>query len=232
MDTNSVSKAYERSEQIALFRNVYLWMSMALAITGLTSMVIADSPAIQSMIFGSKWVFYGLLIGELALVWYMSARISSLSFTTATLLFIFYSVLNGATLSVIFMLYTAASIASTFFITAGTFIVMCLFGYFTKKDLSSIGNLCFMALIGIIIASIVNMFLRSEMMYWIISYAGVIIFVGLTAYDTQKIKRLLLSEGTQVNEATQKIALMGALNLYLDFINLFLFLLRLLGNRK
>ena len=123
METNSVSKTYEKSEQIALFRNVYLWMSMALVITGLTSLVVADSPSILSAIFSNRFVFYVLLFGELGLVWYMSARINSLSFSTATLLFIFYSILNGVTLSVIFLIYTLSSIASTFFVTAGTFAV-------------------------------------------------------------------------------------------------------------
>lgn len=232
MDSNSISSSYKKSAQIALFKNVYLWMSLALVITALTSLVVADSPSIISMIFSNKLVFYGLLIGELALVWYLSARINSLSFMTATTIFIIYSILNGVTLSVIFLVYTADSIASTFFVTAGTFGAMSLFGYITKRDLTSIGSFCFMALIGLIIASIVNIFLKSEMMYWIITYAGVLIFVGLTAYDTQKIKRLLLNEGTEINETTQKIALMGALTLYLDFINLFLYLLRLIGNRK
>lgn len=232
MDSNSISSAYKKSAQIALFRNVYLWMSMALVITGLTALVISDSPAVLSAIYSSKIVFYGLLFGELALVWYLSARINTLSFMTATTIFIIYSILNGVTLSFIFLVYTTDSIASTFFVTAGTFGAMSLFGYITKKDLTSIGSLCFMALIGLIIASIVNLFLHSEIMYWVITYAGVLIFVGLTAYDTQKIKRLLLAEGTEVNESTQKIALMGALTLYLDFINLFLYLLRLFGSRK
>lgn len=232
MDTNSISSAYSKSAQIALFRNVYLWMSLALAITGLTALVVADSPSIHSMIFSSKLTFYGLVIGELALVWYLSARINSLSFITATTIFIIYSILNGVMLSVIFLVYTTDSIASTFFVTAGTFGAMSLFGYITKRNLTSIGSFCFMALIGLIIASIVNMFLHSEMMYWVITYAGVLIFVGLTAYDTQKIKQLLMAEGTEINETTQKIALMGALTLYLDFINLFLYLLRLIGNRK
>lgn len=232
MNTNSISSAYSKSAQIALFRNVYLWMSLALAITGLTALVVADSPSIHSMIFSSKLTFYGLVIGELALVWYLSARINSLSFMTATTIFIIYSILNGVMLSVIFLVYTTDSIASTFFVTAGTFGAMSLFGYITKRNLTSIGSFCFMALIGLIIASIVNMFLHSEMMYWVITYAGVLIFVGLTAYDTQKIKQLLMAEGTEINETTQKIALMGALTLYLDFINLFLYLLRLIGNRK
>lgn len=232
METKSVSKTYEKSAQVALFRNVYLWMSMALIITGLTSLVVADSPSLLSAIFKNRFIFYALLFGELGLVWYMAARINSLSFRTATILFIFYSVLNGVTLSVIFLLYTFSSIASTFFVTAATFAVMSLYGYITKKDLTTLGNLLFMALIGLIIATLVNLFWQNQILYWIVSYAGVLIFVGLTAYDTQKIKRLLLNEGTEVNEVTQKIALMGALSLYLDFINLFLYLLRLLGNRK
>lgn len=232
MDIKTVSESYERSAQISLFRNVYLWMGMALAITGFTALFVSNSYNLLSLILGNQLVFWGLLIGELALVWYLSARINKLSFVNATMMFIVYSILNGATLSVIFLVYTMSSIATTFFVTAGTFGVMCLYGYLTKRDLTSIGNICFMALIGLIIASIVNFFLKSEMMYWIISYAGVIIFVGLTAYDTQKIKRLLLGNGIEVNETIQKIALLGALTLYLDFINLFLFLLRLLGNRR
>jgi len=232
MDIKTVSESYERSAQISLFRNVYLWMGMALAITGFTALFVSNSYNLLSLILGNQLVFWGLLIGELALVWYLSARINKLSFVNATIIFIVYSILNGATLSVIFLVYTMSSIATTFFVTAGTFGVMCLYGYLTKRDLTSIGNICFMALIGLIIASIVNLFLKSEMMYWIISYAGVIIFVGLTAYDTQKIKRLLVGNGIEVNETTQKIALLGALTLYLDFINLFLFLLRLLGSRR
>lgn len=233
METNSVTNSTSsRYAQVALFRNVYMWMTFALIITGITALIVADSPGLIETIITNKIVFYGLLIGEFALVWYMSARIRSISFTTATMLFILYSFINGLTLSFIFLLYTASSIASTFFVTAGTFGAMCLYGYMTKRDLTSIGNLCFMAIIGLVIASVVNMFWSNDTMYWIITYAGVLIFVGLTAYDTQKIKRLLLSEGTEVNETTQKIALMGALSLYLDFINLFLYLLRLLGNRK
>ncbi len=232
MEIKTVADAYQRSAQVALFRNVYLWMTMALAITGLTALIVSDSYAIQQMIFTNQMVWWGLLIAELALVWYLSARIQRLSFASATCMFIVYSILNGATLSVILLVYTAESIASTFFITAGTFAAMSLIGYFTKKDLSSMGSLLFMALIGLIIATVVNLFMKSETLYYILSYAGVIIFVGLTAYDTQKIKRMLLSEGVEVNDTTRKVALMGALALYLDFINLFLYLLRLLGNRR
>lgn len=218
--------------QATLFRNVYIWMTLALIITAVTSIFVASSPSLIYAIATNKLLFYGLLIGELALVWILSANINKFSFMTATLMFIAYSVLNGVTLSFIFLIYTTSSIATTFFVTAGTFGAMALYGTFTKKDLSSWGNILFMALIGLIIASIANMFLKSEIFYWVVTYAGVLIFVGLTAYDAQKIKNMLNEYGNEVNETTQKIALMGALSLYLDFINLFLYLLRIFGSRK
>lgn len=205
-------------------------MTAALAITGITAMAVSNSYAMQQFIFGSRFMFFGLIIAELALVWYVSARIQSLSFTTATGLFMLYSFINGLTLSVIFLAYTTTSIASTFFVTAGTFGAMSLYGYFTKKDLTSLGNLLFMLLIGLIIATVVNIFWANSTLYWITTYAGIFIFVGLTAYDTQKIKRLL--SGQEITEESQKMALLGALSLYLDFINLFLYLLRIFGDRK
>ncbi len=230
MDT--ITRTYERSAQMSLFRQVYLWMAMALAITGMTALLVAGSPTMLSLIFSSKLSFFILIIAELALVWYLSARIERLSFTTATFMFIVYSLLNGVMLSSIFLLYTATSIASTFFVTAGTFGVMCIYGYVTKRDLTSIGNICLMAVIGLIIAGLVNIFLQSSMMSLIISGIGVLVFVGLTAYDSQKIKHLLLRDGVEVNDSTRKIALLGSLMLYLDFINLFLYLLRFLGDRR
>ena len=230
MDT--ITRSYERSAQLSLFRQVYLWMAMALVITGFMAMLVAESPTLLSLIFSSKLTFFGLIIAELALVWYLSARIDRISFTTATLMFIIYSLLNGAMLSSGFLLYTASSIASTFFITAGTFGVMCVFGFLTKRDLTSLGNLCLMAVIGLIIAGLVNLFLQSSLMSLIVSGIGVLVFVGLTAYDSQKIKRMLLQEGLEVNDSTRKIALLGSLTLYLDFINLFLYLLRFLGDRR
>ena len=217
---------------MSLFRQVYLWMAMALAITGMMALLVAGSPTMLSLIFSSKLTFFALIIAEIALVWYLSARIERLSFTTATLMFIVYSLLNGAMLSSIFILYTATSIASTFFVTAGTFGVMCVYGYLTKRDLTSIGNICLMAVIGLIIVGLVNLFLQSSVMSLIISGIGVLVFVGLTAYDSQKIKQLLLQEGMEVNDSTKKIALLGSLTLYLDFINLFLYLLRFLGDRR
>lgn len=230
MDT--ITRSYERSAQLSLFRQVYLWMAMALVITGFMAMLVAESQTLLSLIFSSKLTFFGLIIAELALVWYLSARIDRISFTTATLMFIIYSLLNGAMLSSVFLLYTASSIASTFFITAGTFGVMCVYGYLTKRDLTSLGNLCLMAVIGLIIAGLVNLFLQSSLMSLIVSGIGVLVFVGLTAYDSQKIKRMLLQEGLEVNDSTRKIALLGSLTLYLDFINLFLYLLRFLGDRR
>lgn len=229
---NTITRSYERSAQMSLFRQVYLWMAMALAITGMMALLVAGSPTMLSLIFSSKLTFFALIIAEIALVWYLSARIERLSFTTATLMFIVYSLLNGAMLSSIFILYTATSIASTFFVTAGTFGVMCVYGYLTKRDLTSIGNICLMAVIGLIIAGLVNLFLQSSVMSLIISGIGVLVFVGLTAYDSQKIKQLLLQEGMEVNDSTKKIALLGSLTLYLDFINLFLYLLRFLGDRR
>lgn len=232
METSNLSSIYSKTAQRALFRNVYVWMTMALAITGLVAMYMAKSLTLLQMILGSSFGMWGLLIAEIGLVWYLSARIRQISFTTATVLFIIYSILNGATLSVIFLTYTASSIANTFFITAGTFAATGIYGYVTKKDLSSLGSLCIMGVIGLIIATVVNIFLASDALTMVISYIGVALFVGLTAYDTQKIKRLLLSNDMEINEETQKIALLGALTLYLDFINLFLYLLRILGDRK
>ena len=217
----------DKSENTTLFRNVYLWMTMALFITGATALTVSDSPTLLNAIFGSKVAFFGLIIAELALVIILSSFIFRMSFLTATLMFIAYSILNGATLASIFLLYTASSIASTFFVTAGTFGAIALFGYFTKRDLSGIGNMGYMALIGIIIATVV----RSETMMWVITYIGVLVFVALTAYDTQKIKKMVMNAEV-VDESTQKIALLGSLTLYLDFINLFLYLLRILGSRK
>ena len=233
METNNLTRNLaEKTAQSVLFRNVYTWMTLALVITGAVAMYMAKSMTLLSMIMQNSLLFWGILIAELGVVWYLSARIHRISFTSATLLFILYSILNGATLSMIFLIYTMSSIATTFFVTAGTFGVMALFGYVTKKDLTRLGSLCFMGIIGIIIASLVIIFLQNSMMEMIISYIGVLLFVGLTAYDSQKIKRLLMQDGVEINETTQKIALLGAMTLYLDFINLFLYLLRILGDRK
>ena len=215
----------------ALMRKVFVWMTLALAITGLTAYGVATSPTILSLIFSSKVTFFGLIIAEFALVFAISGAINRLSLSTATLLFILYSVVNGATLSTIFFAFSVATIGKVFFITAGTFGAMALVGYTTKTDLTSMGKLLFMALLGIIIASVVNMFVGSSGLDLILSYVGVLVFVGLTAYDTQKIKQMCQS-APDAGESTQKLALIGALSLYLDFINLFLYLLRIFGSNK
>jgi len=207
------------------FSRVYNWMAIALLLTGVVAYYVAGSESMMKAIVGNRILFFGLIIGELFLVGYISRM------ATATMLFILYAVLNGLTLSVLFMMYTSASISSTFLVTAGTFGAMSAYGYFTKKDLTKIGNLAMMALIGIIIASVVNIFMRSEMMHWIITYLGVAIFVGLTAYDTQKLKTIAY-RGFDNGENMEKSAILGALTLYLDFINLFIFLLRIFGDRK
>ena len=215
----------------ALMRKVYVWMTLALMITGATAYGVATSPGIQMALFSNQLLFWGLVIAEFALVIGISAAINRLSLTTATLMFVLYSVINGAMLSSIFLIYTMSSIASVFFITAGTFGVMALIGYTTKKDLTSMGKILFMALIGIIIATVVNIFLKSSGLQMIVSYLGVLIFVGLTAYDSQKIKHML-QMAPDASEASQKLALLGALTLYLDFINLFIYLLRIFGRRE
>lgn len=214
-----------------LMRKVYVWMTLALAITGFTAYGVATSPGILQAIYTNRILFWGLIIAEFALVFGVTAAINKLSLTTATLMFILYSVINGALLSSIFLIYTASSVAVVFFITAGTFGAMALIGYTTKTDLSSMGKILFMALIGMIIATVVNLFVKSDGLTTILSYVGVLIFVGLTAYDTQKIKNMLL-EAPDASEAAQKMALLGALTLYLDFINLFIYLLRIFGKRE
>ncbi|WP_337784671.1 Bax inhibitor-1/YccA family protein [Prevotella sp.] len=215
----------------ALMRKVYVWMTLALVITGFTAFGIAENPGLVYTIVTNRLLFWGLVIGEFALVMAIYGAIGRLSATAATLLFVLYSIVNGATLSVIFLAYTMTSIASVFFITAGTFAVMAFIGYTTKTDITSFGKMLMMGLIGIILATVVNIFIGSSMLNMIVSYVGVVVFVGLTAYDSQKIKNLLYKVDNMSEEA-QKLALLGSLTLYLDFINLFLMLLRIFGGNR
>lgn len=211
-------------------RKVYTWMTLALLITGFTAYAVAHSPALLNVIFGNSFMIWVLFGAELLLVIGLSGAINRLSLPVATGMFVLYSVINGAVFSTIFFAYSLGSISKVFFITAATFGAMSLFGYFTKSDLSSWGRILFMALIGVIIATIVNIFMKSGALDTIISYIGVLIFIGLTAYDTQKIKQMFLT-APDAGEAMQKYALLGALSLYLDFINLFIYLLRIFGRR-
>lgn len=215
-----------------LMRRVYLWMSIALVVSGLSAYLVATTPRISSLIFSSNIVFYGLCIAELVVVYAISAMINKLSFPVAAGLFALYSLLNGVTLSSIFVVYELSSIAQTFFITAGTFGAMALIGTFVKKDLGGFARILTMVLIGVIIASVVNFFLGSGILDLIISVIGIVIFAGLTAYDAQKIKEMAVELSRSDEGTMQKAALCGALSLYLDFINLFLYLLRFFGRRK
>ena len=210
--------------QNGVMRGVYAWMGGGLALTALVSLLTVSSPALLQAILGNRIVFYALIFGELGLVVAISGAINRISATTASLLFLAYAALNGLTMSTIFVAYTSESIASTFVITSGMFGAMSLYGYATKSDLTSWGSFLFMGLIGVVIASLVNIFLHSSMIYWVVSFCGIIVFTGLTAYDTQRIKNM--------GNAGPKGAILGALTLYLDFINMFLLTLRLLGNRR
>ena len=217
----------------SFIRSVYNWMAIGLGLTGFVAFYVSNSESLVKLIFGNQILFFGLIIAELALVFSLSARINKMQAATATGLFMLYAALNGATLSFIFLIYTRSSITSTFFICAATFVSCSIYGMVTKRDLTSLGGFMTMGLIGIIIASVVNMFLRSTGMSMIISYIGVLVFVGLTAYDTQKLKTMALSQPAGLDDGVvRKGAIMGALTLYLDFINLFLMLLRVLGRRN
>ena len=214
-------------------RSVYNWMAAGLALTGLVAVYVASSETLIRLIFSNQLLFFGLIIGELALVFYLSARIQKIQASTATGMFLLYSALNGLTLSFVFLIYTSSSVASVFFICAATFGACSVYGMVTKRDLTSMGGFMTMGLIGIVIASLVNMFIQSSGMSMIISYVGVIVFVGLTAYDTQKLKMMALSQPAGLDAGVvRKGTILGALTLYLDFINLFLMLLRILGDRR
>jgi hypothetical protein len=221
-------------------RSVYNWMAAGLAITGVVAYLFATNASLFQLMFQISenrlqptMLFYGAIIAELVLVFSISARVQKMQASTATGLFILYAALNGATLSSIFIMFTQASIVSTFFICAGTFLACSIFGWTTKKDLTSMGSFMFMGLIGIIIATVVNMFLRSSMIATVVSYIGVIVFVGLTAYDTQKLKSMAMSQPDGLDAAVvRKGAIIGALTLYLDFINLFIMLLHIFGRRE
>ena len=231
--TPSVADAQQAATAFsALMRKVYVWMTLALAVTGITAYAVANSYSLMSMLFSNQAVFWVLAIVEIGLVIGLSAAINKLSFATAAIMFVIYSIINGLTMSVIFIVYTTSSIAVTFFITAGAFAGLALIGYFTKKDLSTMGKFLMFALIGVIIASIVNIFVKSSGLEFVISIIGVLLFAGLTAYDSQKIKEMFLAYGNEVNDQTQKLAVLGSLTLYLDFINLFLYLLRFLGRAR
>lgn len=231
MNSESVSLSRADVQQRTFLAQVYAWMAFALGITAMVAWYVVSTPHLIEQILFNNLLFFGMIIGELILVAVLVRRVNQLSAFMATFIFFVYAMLNGFTLSILFLAYTAASIASTFVITAGTFGALSLYGFVTKRDLSSVGNLCGMALIGLVIASLVNLFFSNDLLYWITTYAGILIFVGLTAYDTQKIKQIH-AEAFADGEQERKVSILGALTLYLDFINLFIYLLRLFGKRR
>lgn len=232
-ETYSVKSSQTQVIVNEFIRSVYNWMGIGLALTGFIAYFVSNNAQIQNLIFGNKLVFFGLIIAELALVYIISARVNKIQASTATSLFILYATLNGATLASLFLVYTSSSITSTFFICSATFVACSIFGMTTKRDLTSMGGFMTMGLIGILIASVVNMFIRSSAMNMIISYIGVIVFVGLTAYDTQKLKNMAMTQPSGLEAGViRKGAILGALSLYLDFINLFIMLLSILGGRR
>ena len=240
MQTISVQQTQTQVRVNTFIRSVYNWMAIGLALTGFVAFYVSHSEAMLRLLFevvGNQLkptlLFYGLIIGELALVFSLASRVSKIQASTATALFVLYAALNGATLSSIFLIYTQSSITSVFFICAATFIACSIYGMITKRDLTSMGQFMFMGLIGIIIASVVNFFIQSSGMSMIISYIGVIIFVGLTAYDTQKLKTMALTQPADLGAGVvRKGAIIGALTLYLDFINMFIFMLHIFGARE
>ena len=218
------------AERVSSFlRKVYGWMCVGLGVTATVALGVAGSPALVQAIFGNRILFFALVIGELGLVFFLSARVSRLAAGTAAGLFLLYSALNGATLAFIFLAYTGTSIASTFVVTAGMFGALALYGTATKRSLAGVGQFVFMGLIGVVLASIVGMFWRSPGLQFVISVAGVIVFTGLTAWDAQRLK---VMAATVPEERYGSYSVVGALALYLDFINLFLFLLRFFGGRR
>lgn len=212
-----------------IMKRVYLKMFLAMIVTAVTSFVCMNVPTVFVTLMSNSGLYFGLLIAEVVLVFVLAGALNKLSSPVASLIFYVYSILNGVVLSAILAAYTASSVFSTFVITAAVFGTMTVYGYVTKSDLSRVGTFLFMALIGLIICTIVNIFMKSSTMEWIISFAGVVIFIGLTAWDTQKIKQMAaMTDGSQAG----KLATIGALSLYLDFVNLFLYLLRFFGNRE
>jgi FtsH-binding integral membrane protein len=227
----SVTAEQAEELQRAFVLKVYGWMAAGLMVTGIVALFTIQIPGLLEILITTPFALIGLFVVEIGLVIWLSARVERMSAVTATLVFLGYSALTGVTLSLIFLVYTAESLASTFFVTAGTFGIMSAYGYITKRDLTGLGSFMMMGLIGLILASLVNMFFENSTVYWITTYIGILIFVGLTAYDTQKIK-IMSQVSLQGGEAEQKGAIIGALRLYLDFINLFLLLLRIMGNRR
>ncbi|GFH62900.1 MAG: FtsH-interacting inner membrane protein [Candidatus Desulfovibrio kirbyi] len=231
LNSQTIAKSSVSAASVYM-RHVYQWMTLGLGITAVIAFAVASSPAVMEAIFTNPLLVICLVVAQFALVIALSAAVHKLSPQTATGLFLLYSALTGAMLSSIFVVYPVGSISSAFFTTAGTFLAMSIYGTVTKRDLTAFGSFLFMGLIGIVIASIVNIFLQNSMMDFVISCLGVLIFTGLTAFDTQKLRRFGEAAPLDDAAAIRRGAILGALTLYLDFINLFLMLLRLFGTNR
>ena len=227
---NNQTTVMQEEIQHSFIMRVYGWMTVGLVVTAMAALMTLSLPGLLEAILSNMFVFLGLIIGELVVVIVLTRAINSFSPAMAGLIFTGYAVLNGITLSIVMLVYTETSVALTFGITACTFGIMTLFGYTTQRDLTKIGSLLIMALVGMIIASVANLFFNNPVIYWIVTYVGILIFVGLIAYDTQKLKRMALTLGS--DGLMQKASILGALTLYLDFINIFLLLLRIFGRRR
>lgn len=231
MDQKTILSSRSQVSESSFLSKVFLWMAVGLGISAAGSFWLVSQPALLKAVFTNMWIFFALIIAEVGLVVWLSAAALSMSAALAMFLFGVYSFLNGVTLTSVLLLYTGASVLTTFAITGATFLFFSVYGATTKKDLTSIGNLAMMGLIGVIIASVVNMFLKSPAMMWIVTFVGIAVFLGLVAYDTQKLKAIH-AMGFQNEEIEKKTVILGALTLYLDFINLFILLLRIFGKRR
>ena len=221
-----------KSDTNILMNSVYQWMMVGLLISGLSAFMVTHSTFLLHLLFENPYAIWVLFFIEIGLVIAISAGINKMDVSTARVLFVLFSIVDGMTLASIFLVYTEASIVTTFFIAAMTFGVMSLYGYFTDSDLSAWGGILFAGLIGVIIALVVNFFLQSPAFEWWISIIGVIVFVGLTAYDTQKIKQMGAAMANDDAQSLSRVAIVGALALYLDFINLFVMMLEFFGNQR
>ncbi len=225
--------SYPIARERNILQNVYLWMTGGLTLTGVLAYLVATSPSLLRLVFGTPGVLIVLILAEFGLVIYISARLEKMSASSAVLSFIAYAAINGVVLSSVFLAYSGLEISRAFFTTAAAFAGMSLYGMTTKRELAGFGHYLIMALWGVLIASLINMFIGSSSLYYLISYIAVFVFLGLTAWDTQIIKRWNESYGSSMTEETYvKLSILGALKLYLDFINIFLFLLRIFGRRN
>lgn len=231
MSQNMMTGSQSQAAESSFISKVFLWMSLGLGVSALASFGLMTQPELLKLIFTNMFIFIGLIVAEIALVIWLSAAVGSMSVSTASTVFLIYSFLNGVTLTSIFLVYTGVSVLTTFAITAGTFFFFSVYGITTKKDLTSMGGLAMMGLIGVILASVVNIFLKSPVLYWISTFVGIAVFMGLIAWDTQKLKNIHAA-GFAGEGMEKKAVVLGALTLYLDFINLFIMLLRIFGKRR